>query len=226
MLPQPGRYTVIAEQAVVSEAGSGALQLALNCKIDEQTGIIAYLYFVSKNGEILTKTIDRLKEVFGWDGQDFFWFEDTDISGIQFDITVENEEYNGKVSPKVKWINKVGDGPSGALGQSADRRAILAKYGMQLRALNGGKPATKQTTTTQPPRYAQPQTSTLPKTFSPATMEEVWQLLCQKGHDAGKSQDDCTAAWQTIISRIGDQSSMTPEQWGEAMSYAETYFNA
>jgi len=234
----------VADQAIVSETEKGALQLALHCMVSEATDIVAYVYISSSKGEILTKNIDRLKDVFGWDGMDPFWFEDTNLSGIQFDITVEDEEYEGKIAPKVTWINRVGDTAGNGMGRSADRSAVLAKYGSRLRALKGGKPAARpapaaktpqstSATVPQPapvPHYAEPPTSTNGKpskaTYPPSSMQEVWEVLCKVGTEKGHSQEDCNTAWEVIVSRIGDQDTMTPEQWGETKAYAEKYFNA
>lgn len=217
MLPQPGRYTATVTEAALYEAKSGAVMLALKFAIDAETSITTHQCMVQKDGTISTKQIDRFKEVFGWDGQDFFWFSDNTANLPQSDITVENEIYEGKEHPKVTWINKVGDTGGGEMPKPADRNSIMAKYGSKLRAMSGGRPATPPM---RPPTAAPPAPS-----GKVSNMEECWKTLCEHAEARNVPQDSVTSAWTEIIQRSGTtQDKMTPAQWGAAKELAETFF--
>ncbi|HWR21006.1 MAG TPA: hypothetical protein VN444_04000 [Verrucomicrobiae bacterium] len=63
------------------------------------------------------RTIQSLRYC-GWQGDDV-----SDMAGIDrndVDIVVEHDEYQGKVTPKVRWINQVGGGAGMSAAQAAD----------------------------------------------------------------------------------------------------------
>ena len=219
MLPQPGRYTATVTEASLYEAKSGAVMLALKFAIDVETSITTHQCMVQKDGTISTKQVDRFKEVFGWDGQDFFWFADNTANIPQADITIENEPgQDGKIYPAVKWINKVGDFGGGEMPKPADRNSIKAKYGSKLRALSGGRPAAPSMS----------KTPAIPPVATPgkmSSMEDCWKTLCEHAEGRNIPQDSVISAWNEIINRSGTtQDKMTPAQWGAAKELAETFF--
>lgn len=218
MLPQPGKYDATISEAIVYEAKSGAVMISFKCVIDEQTAITGHQCVILKDGTISSKTIDRLKETFGWDGQDFFWFTDNIANLPQVSITVEAKENDkGELRPEVSWINKLGD--SGSSIKPADRNSIMAKYGSKLRALSGGRPATPPAA--RPP--ATPPAPNLPTRNS--TMEDCWKALCEHGESRSIANEAIQAAWSEIVNRSGTtQDKMTPAQWYAAKELAETFF--
>lgn len=72
----------------------------------------------------LDRTMKNLAEVFGFDGnleRLAELLDDGPFVGQDCSITTAEEEYNGKVSVKIKWLNKSGGG-----GRSMDRAAAIA----------------------------------------------------------------------------------------------------
>jgi hypothetical protein len=61
----------------------------------------------------LPGTVKTLVEAFGWDRNlDALGklLDSGPFVGKECEITVEDEEYNGKMYPKIKWLNRVGGG--------------------------------------------------------------------------------------------------------------------
>lgn len=191
----------------------------------EQKGqnIDATQCFIAKDGTIMTRTIETMQEVFGMQGGNPYWMQflnpddasdsrPRDLTGIDISIVVEAEEYNGKTSAKVKWINKPGGGSW--TPKTADRGAIISKYGSQFRALAGGSPAKPAAQKNPPP--APKKTPPVPQTGPTATMEEAWEALCQ--NNPNLDQDGATKLWQTVIEKNypgKTNSDLTPHDWGK-----------
>jgi hypothetical protein len=134
---------------VVYESDKGALCLAVPYCIavaDEATYTgKTTVTIVKGDGEVMTRSVENLKKVFGWDGQDPFWLTETDLTNVEFDVVGEQEQYvppegEPRITFRVKYLNPPGGGMQ--MPQSADRKSILAKYGSKFRALAGPtKPA-------------------------------------------------------------------------------------
>lgn len=63
------------------------------------------------------RTIQSLRHC-GWKGDDV-----SDLTGIdahEVDIVVEHDEYQNKVTPKVRWVNQAGGGAGMSPSQAAD----------------------------------------------------------------------------------------------------------
>lgn len=225
MLPEPGTYPARTDKGVIYETDGGALMAAFDCRIDEQTSIVARMCMFSKSGDAQQGTIRSLREAFGWDGTDPFWFQDTDLSQMDIEIVVEMETgQDGVERPRVRWINRPGGGHG--MPEPGDRRAILAKYGARFRALAGGSAVKPQSSpTTSAPRQAPP---TAPKTappvasggparhVKPASLQEAWDAVCQSPAASMVPEDKLTAAWFDILARLvkKDQAECSPEDWG------------
>ena len=228
MLPQPGTYKAQTAQGVVYETEGGALMVAFDFGIDEQTSIVGRVCLVKKDGEVLQNNVRSLKEAFGWDGADPFWLADTDLSEREVEIVVEMESgQDGQARPTVRWINAPGRGGGMAGIKPADRKAVLAKYGMKFRALAGGtsiKPAT--TATKAPPPAARPAPAPKPAVMAaPTTIQEAWEAFCQA---AGTSFDEqqLQALWYKAVAELtgkADQAACTPEDWGAVRAGAEKF---
>jgi hypothetical protein len=175
--------------------------------------------FKAKDGSWMTRTIENMQEVFGMHGANPFWmqFENPDnaadarernLTDKKFNIVVEAEEFNGKTTAKVKWINPLGSS-GGWTPKPVDRKSILAKYGSLFRAMGGSAP-TK--TATPPP--AKKSTPPPPQTGPTATMEEAWEECC-KAHNM--EEQNSTSAWQTEMAQMfpgKTNSDLTPHDWG------------
>jgi hypothetical protein len=84
------------------------------------------------------RTIQSLRYC-GWQGDDV-----SDLSGIDrhaVDLVVEHDEYQGKVTPKVRWINQIG----GGLGMSAAQAEEFARsIKSRIAGMKGAEPDAEQ----------------------------------------------------------------------------------
>lgn len=238
MLPQPGTYRAKTANGVVYETEGGALMVAFDFGIDEQTSIVGRVCLVKKDGEVIQNNLRSLKEAFGWDGTDPFWLADTDLSAREVEIVVEMEQgQDGQARPTVKWINAPGRG--GGLGsiKPADRAAVLGKYGMKFRALAGGTPMKAAATTAAPkpaPVSTPPASRPAPKPAPAAipavdvqgcTVQEAWEAFCQAAQ--GKFSEEALGElwWKAVEALAGGktQERCTPEDWGVIRASAATW---
>ena len=172
--------------------------------------IDGYFYFFKSDGSLNTATIDKLKEAFGWDGVDPYWLQDNDLSTVQVQLTLENEEYKGKLKLKVKWLDVPGAEHGGIKRtEGDDRRRITDKLASKLRALSGGvvtgppKPAGRPAAVTPaaapapvaPPAADGPPTATAPAAPVPLTIKYVWDRWCL----ACKSKEKAGELWKSIV---------------------------
>lgn len=143
--------TVILEFTITEDmadflAGTGeAIDIS-----EEDLFITAFNYIEkkkkNKDGDVIGTelnhfAIDNLKEVFGWDGTNPFWFEEDDIKNIAVQIVVEFDTYNGVTRPKVRWINRFGSQPGAAPMDEKSRKGVTSRLGSKLRAYSGGTSA-------------------------------------------------------------------------------------
>lgn len=210
-IPQPGTYQGKVNGAVVVyEAESGALCLAIPVILTNSD--VAWhgkhtMVLVKKDGEVVSRSMQTLKEVFpGFDGVDPFWLTEQDLGEVVFDLVCVHEEFtpqptenNPDPQPvmafKTQWLNAPGGGSR--MPDMADRKAILAKYGNKFRALAGGKPAAKPSAAASAPaKAAEAPAAKAPAKAPPtkggppakakaakptATVEEAW-AACQKAN--------------------------------------------
>ena len=228
MLPQPATYTCHAGERTIFETDGGALMFSMNCIIDEQTSIKSFSVLVCKDGSINGRTIENLKEVFGWNGMDFFWLVDTDLSNVPFEIVVEPDNYNGKNTVKVAWINK----PGGKKMQSADRQDIMAKYGASLRAMAGAQPKdTPQQNqpsqqSTPPAPHTQQKVFVIPKQgVLPSSGEQAWNKLLNCVPN-GTSQEEAEKIWYKVCALVNKpQAEFNGMDWGGVEAAINVYYD-
>jgi hypothetical protein len=204
-MPEVGTHNdVEVTERVLAEKQSGALELALRCKVGE-CEIIGYQYLVAKDGTPQERTIKNLREATGWDGQ-LESLLDGEWPMVQ--IVVEDEEYEGKKRRRVRWINpNNAEGGNGSL-KGDDIKMLAAKYGAKFRALSGGvpaKPAAKPA--------AKPTAKPTPKPAG-STMEECWELI-QKAYP-GAEQDALEKEWFDTLKKAlpgKHQAGFGPAEW-------------
>jgi hypothetical protein len=152
-----GVYRARAIQGALGQASTGSDQVAVEFEILteglEGQHITWFGYFTDATWE---RTVEALRTC-GWQGDDL-----SDLTGLgasEVDLVIEQEEYNGKYSAKVKWINKPG-GMSLKAPMSPERAQQFASE-MKGRILslkkNGTtKPAAKSAAgrTVEPPPHA------------------------------------------------------------------------
>jgi len=97
-----------------SKTGTAGLRLPLEITGGECNGThVEYIAWLSHAA--LDRSVKTLADVFGWDGNLAALASLVDSGpfvGRESEITVEDEEYNGKMYPKIKWLNKAGGGSS------------------------------------------------------------------------------------------------------------------
>ena len=187
--------------------------------------IDANVCFVAKDGSVMTRTIENMQEVFGMQGANPYWLQfvnpddlkdtrERDLTGIQFNIVVEAEEYNNKTYARVKWINPLGSSGGGWTPKAADRGAVLQKFGSQFRALSGGSAVKPPAPPQMPKKPATPP----PPTGPAATMEEAWEECCRANQ---MNESASTAAWQQQMAAMfpgKTNSDLSPQNWGALKS--------
>lgn len=153
-MPKPltaeGRFTAVvikSESNGLFEAGekkTPGVRLALAVVGGPEEG-----NYIDWNGWLsdsaFDNTVKTLNETFGFSGNFGEIAEMPDIfAGQQCSITTENEEYQGKVRLKVKWLNPVGGGPAPTL-KPDEAKGLAARLSSRATALlksAGAKPAT------------------------------------------------------------------------------------
>lgn len=235
-LPQPGTHCAkLAGPIVIYETEKGALCAALPVKL---FGEVAWtgkhtMTLAKSDGTIQEKTIQTLKQVFGWDGQDPFWLSDTDLTGADFEVVGEHEEYQppdgeAKMVFKIQWLNPIG-GTGAKMPTPADRKSVAAKYGAKLRALSGKpvtptpKPATPKAAQPELPKPPTKPAPVAPPSGPPATMEETWQSLIKS--NPGKTEQELGIRWWETMEAMfpgKNNSQLTPVEWGQLKAAFES----
>ena len=160
-----------------------------------------------------TVTVERLCELFGWDGncktvQDQNWTE------CCVQIKMRADEFEGKTRHRIVWINPYDYVPT--LGNVDEERKVqlAAQYGPQLRALcsksddsktqSAHIPEAPSTAEPPPPPAPQPQPTE-------STKDSAW-LACLKAHhdDVEKATPD----WHEKLAKIDkDENQFTSDDW-------------
>lgn len=218
-----GTYAARPKAASVYEGKSGALILALVHAFEGGGEIKSYHALTTRDGAINTRTVEDLKKWSGWDGSDPYWFMDTDLTGIDVELVIENEEYEGRRSPKVKWVNRPGSGSGTGLPDASDRRAVLAKYGAKFRAVAGPVAVSARAPSNPPPPTAPVRPPAAAPRKTEATQSSAWARLSELG--AGMGRPELEALWFTCVDSTGmDQADMTPDGWAKVTEAVELHF--
>lgn len=164
---QAGTYDVEVDATFLGKsAKKGTGYVAVRFKDEVGDTITAYLYTSDK---AIERTIETLG-VLGWDlnanNGDLYTLHETQLLvGAKAEIVVEDEEYNSKIYPKVRWINEPGGGgrsegmaPDEAKAFAAALRAKVygAVAGKGQVAKAAGKPAAKPASRPAPAKASVP----------------------------------------------------------------------
>ncbi len=182
--------------------------------VEDNLSITGYFSLQLRDGAINQKGIDNLREVFPeWDGKDIFWLQDNEaaLNGKEVQIVLDSEEYNGKTSIKVKYLNPIGGGSSGAISKASGdlRKKISSSLNTALRAT--AKPGA---TKVAPKATTKPAATTKP-TAKPATppvdADSVWAEFT-KAWPAGI--DGVEDAWHTMLMTVNKpESKLNGDDW-------------
>lgn len=154
----------------------------------EDHEITGWFYIVKRDGQVNAATVENLVKSIGWTGS-------LDLKAgppeITCQITTAFEEYNGKSSLKVKWLNPEDFTPGPKTADDATVKNLQARYGAQLRAA-AASAAPKATATPKasppPPRAAAPAATDATEDdlpFEPRPAVEVGDAAA--GHGAGEA---------------------------------------
>lgn len=101
-ITEAGDFTATVIHAEFGESKSGTPYLALSYGVNGSS-ITGWLYLSDK---ALTYSVKALREAFNFDGN--FETAVAQVQGKSCRIVVEMEDYEGKVRPKVKFVNAPG----------------------------------------------------------------------------------------------------------------------
>lgn len=117
------------EFAIVAMLDNGAWQ---DWTQYEEHTITGYFYVVKRDGTINTRTVENLVQALGWNG---------DLSSVLapppdrvVQITVNAEEYEGKIRHKVQWINPEDYTPKPVFIEAGEVQTLQNRFGSLLRA--------------------------------------------------------------------------------------------
>jgi hypothetical protein len=225
-----GKYDAHAMAVVVGEHSNGCLIVSMEMKLDESGIVMPYTAWVTtKDRSVNTKAVESLKDVFGWPGDDPFWFEDNanEVFNVPVELVIENESFVGndgveRTHPKIKWVNKPGFGSGSVAPTVRDRKSLLSKYGGKLRAISGGNPAVAPAKKAMPPPPppTQPELPPASPTAPPSTLNDCWAALCEQMGD--KDRKEIENAWKAIVQSVhGDksQTDFTQLDWGLVLKH-------
>ena len=231
-IPNEGKYVCkLNGQLVIYEAPTGSLCAAVpSVMVDSGFTFKHTMVLVKADATILTKTVDTLKAVFGWDGADPFWLMENSadegaLRSVEFEIVggPETGDKGGQYF-KSQWLNPLGGGMKTPV--AANRESVMAKYGGKFKALAGGAAPLANSATTgksAPPvaqRAATPQAAPkIPTAPSGppkgATMEEAWAALNE--NNPGKDGVAIEKIWFDTIAKLFPNKSNTDlklHEWG------------
>ena len=234
MITQEGRYTATVDAVSVGDGKSGSLLMTCLHTVDMPDGttdqIKSVTTLVSKDGVVMVKNIERVKEWSGWDGNDVL-----DLMTIQMpervSLTIKMEPGfvdKEHLYPKVAWVNPVGGGAAADIPAPISREEFAKKYAAKFRAL-GGTAAAKPTALCGVP--AKPATAPRGVPAKPATaktrpanptvgmtveqvMEKVWNAFGAANDSL--DQPALEAAWFAFVDAGGGgkpQDAITLEEW-------------
>lgn len=189
----------------------------------EENEITAYLILFGGTGETLT--CQQVKKVTGWDGVAFTGLNNIDFTNFSIQFRVEDNEYKGKTTKQVTWVDAYNATPGGAGIRKLDAAELAqldAKYKTTLAATAKKaapvKAAKKTTKKASPPKIPKP-TVVPPEVKSnptgKCTMQEAWDEVSETlspGIDESIKED----TWMKAVDRIANGvllEDITEEQW-------------
>lgn len=197
----------------------------------EPQNITAFQYLTKKDdGSINERTVETLRNAFGWDGCDPFWFHDNDVSQILVQVTVKTDTFNNKTSLKVRYLDRGDAEPKpmsdGLVTRASDseRRQISAELGARFRARAGGTSSMPPL----PPKAGPPAAPSAPPAAVPkATMDDAWEAFCRfyKGDDEKKREAEW---WKILKQQFGPRlvpQDIQPGEWGKLVAEMQTLVN-
>lgn len=139
MMNNQRTYRARAKNWNLGESSSGKEQLAVEFEIitpgAEMPSITAYLYFTDAAWE---RSVESLR-LCGWAGTDISTLEGLDENEVE--LVIEDDTYDSKTRPKVRWINRVGGVALGAPLAGDKMKSFAAAMQQKIKSLGAVKPA-------------------------------------------------------------------------------------
>lgn len=150
----------------LGRASTGTEQVAVELGIltpGADFNVITWYGFLSEKA--LERSIESLRYM-GWKGDDI-----SDIQGLEdeVDLVIEDEEYQGKTTTRVRWVNKIGGVNLKAPLTGDDAKSFGASLKDRIRALDAAKGVKKPTAKQNNPR----QGGAIPPEPPPLTDEDL-----------------------------------------------------
>jgi hypothetical protein len=120
-----GLYVAKAESWELATSENGKEYIAISFEIMEGEAIgrrVPWRGFFTEKTQ--TRTLEALRYC-GWDGHDFLKLDGMNKNLVQLDIS--EEEYKGKMYPKVQWVNRLGGMAVKNAMTDAQRAAFAAR---------------------------------------------------------------------------------------------------
>lgn len=185
----------------------------------ENLSITGYFYIEKNDGSLNEFTIKNFKDTLRWDGRDLNHL--LTAKGAEVQITCGYEEYNGKRSMRVQFLNPA-DWEGGGV-QHDDKALSRAqnRLGAKLRANSGGAPVPA----VSPPKKADDCPFDVPgeNEDREATADEAWLALQKRfpSLPANKQGETWTMVINKVLPGLEDIAKVTPRQWGQILAEIE-----
>lgn len=142
------KYLARAKDWALSETKNGTEQIAVYFEISTpEADIPAITWFGFFTDKTWERTIESMR-ICGWTGSDLTKIEGLDANEVE--LVIEDEEHEGRVRPKVRWVNKPGGIAIKAPLSGDKAKAFAAVMAQKIKALDAsapkpaGKPAPKK----------------------------------------------------------------------------------
>lgn len=173
--------------------------------------ILAWHYLRKNSGELNTMQLHQFKEAFEWDGDDLRKL--LRVAGMQCQVTIKEETYQGKTRAKVKWLNHINYSGYSIATDDSELDMIQNALAPQLRAMGTTKKPDAAPKAKKPPVAPPPPAPENTKGPCPAcnTMDEAWAVCVENVHE-----DDAEREWFAAIAKVtngGGVSAVKPGQW-------------
>lgn len=191
--------------------------------------IIADKFIEKKDGTLNEAGIKQLAEVFEWNGS----VESVaDFVGKHAKITVVDDVWNGKTTPKVDWINHIDSGDHDGGGEyftfdHSAAKQVQSALGSKIRALLGAtKPAPARPAAPAAPRPAPPASSAPANTLDSvyAAFEDMCAKELKGSHDVAPEERVIHSNWYMFLkATYGHEDSAAVTDWTKAANAVEGY---
>lgn len=129
-----GTYLANATAIDFGFSSKGTEQLGISFRLENGRFISAYLYFSEAAAD---RSIETLRTL-GWTGDDLSTLTVEDLPN-QVSLVIEPEEYNGKWTSKVKWINRAGGLNMADPMDERRKREFAARMRARVRSIPAGR---------------------------------------------------------------------------------------